>query len=254
MNRKKRQIEAGTPQPDPKYHIEILSEGPYLVYGAPPMHQEIIELNEENIPWKYAKGAEFSTTREPTALCRCGHSKNHPYCDGSHSMCNWDPELTADNRPLLEKAEYYDGPTLQLADNPDFCVHARICLAKGGTWELTENSGNPEAREKAIHEVIHCPSGRLKLWDKATEKFIEPALKPAIGLIEDPQERNSGPLWVTGGIPINGPEGVEYEQRNRVTLCRCGESSNKPFCDRSHVTSNFQDHIPAHRQGEDELY
>ena len=40
-------------------------------------------------------------------------------------------------------------------------------------------------------------------------------------------------------------DGEEYEVRNRVTLCRCGRSQNKPFCDGRHVTSRF-------RAGEDE--
>ena len=251
MDQKTRHVEAGTPQPDPKYHIDILPKGPYLVYGAPPLHQEILETNEENIPWKYIKGSEFSTQKEPTALCRCGHSKNNPYCDGTHTSCQWDSELTADNRPLLENAKRYDGPSVQLADNEDYCVHARVCMAKGGVWDLTEASDDPQNRDLAIHETIHCPSGRLKLWDKKEEKFIEPPLEPALGLIEDPQERCNGPLWVKGGIPINGADGTLYEQRNRVTLCRCGNSGNKPHCDGSHVVSHFQDHLDICHRTED---
>lgn len=253
MEETKRHIEAGTPRPDPKYRIEILPEGPFLVYGSPPLQQDILEVNEENIPWKYAKGDEYSTANEPTALCRCGHSRNHPYCDGSHMGCGWDSELTADNQPLLENAELFDGPTVQLADNVDYCAHARICLAKGGTWELTEKSDDQEARDTAIHESIYCPSGRLKLWDKQEEKFFEPPLKPALSLIEDPQERCSGPLWVKGGIPVNGPDGTQYEQRNRVTLCRCGASKNKPYCDSAHVAVHFQDHLQQCHRTEEEL-
>lgn len=253
MEEKKRHIEAGTPQPDSKYHIEITPDGPYLVYGSPHLQQEILEVNEENIPWQYAKGDEYSTQNEPTALCRCGHSHNHPYCDGSHMTSDWDPSLTADDRPLLENADLYDGPTVQLADNTDYCVHARICMAKGTVWQLTEDSGDPEARDIAIHESMYCPSGRLKLWDKYENKFFEPPLKPALGLIEDPQKRRSGPLWVKGGIPVNGPDGTQYEQRNRVTLCRCGASANKPFCDGSHLSTRFQDHLQNWHRTEEDL-
>jgi CDGSH-type Zn-finger protein len=39
---------------------------------------------------------------------------------------------------------------------------------------------------------------------------------------------------VRGGITIESADGVPYEVRNRVTLCRCGRSDNKPFCDASH--------------------
>ena len=43
-----------------------------------------------------------------------------------------------------------------------------------------------------------------------------------------------GPLWVTGNIPIERSDGKPFEIRNRVTLCRCGESKLKPLCDGLH--------------------
>ena len=116
MEKKKRLTETGTSLPDEKYRIKIVPNGPYLVYGNPTIQQEILTLNEEEIPWEYAKGHCYSTPGNPTALCRCGHSGNHPYCDGSHTRITWDSTLTASNSPLLEKAESYDGPTLELAD------------------------------------------------------------------------------------------------------------------------------------------
>jgi hypothetical protein len=51
----------------------------------------------------------------------------------------------------------------------------------------------------------------------------------------------SGPLWVHGGIGVIGADGFAYEVRNRVALCRCGASRNKPFCDGSHVSTGFND-------------
>ncbi|MEO5901562.1 MAG: CDGSH iron-sulfur domain-containing protein [Ilumatobacteraceae bacterium] len=51
----------------------------------------------------------------------------------------------------------------------------------------------------------------------------------------------AGPIWVRGGIPISSSDGRAYEVRNRVTLCRCGASTNKPFCDASHAPIGFID-------------
>lgn len=252
MEEKIRNIEAGTPVPDPKYHIDIMANGPYLVYGKLTLQQEILNLNEEEIPWDYTQGAVYDTTEEPTPLCRCGHSKKHPYCDGSHHTAEWDPSLTADPVPLLDNAETYDGPTVKLADNIGYCAHARICMARGTVWALTTESDQAEAREDAIHESTYCPSGRLKLWDKQEEKFFEPPLQPTLGLIEDPQEGCSGPIWVKGGVPVNGPNGTLYEQRNRVTLCRCGSSSNKPFCDGTHIKTHFSDQLPLSTENKEE--
>jgi CDGSH-type Zn-finger protein len=52
---------------------------------------------------------------------------------------------------------------------------------------------------------------------------------------------NNGPYLVTGNIPVESADGEVYEVRNRVALCRCDKSSNKPFCDATHVPSNFYD-------------
>jgi CDGSH-type Zn-finger protein len=59
--------------------------------------------------------------------------------------------------------------------------------------------------------------------------------------MEDPVQGVAGPLCVRGGIPVVGADGEPYEVRNRVTLCRCGASRNKPFCDGSHAAVGFTD-------------
>jgi CDGSH-type Zn-finger protein len=100
---------------------------------------------------------------------------------------------------------------------------------------------DPEVRKLAIREAHHCPSGRLVLHEKKTKEELEPRLPKAIGVVEDPALGCSGPLWVGGGIRIESETGVPYETRNRVTLCRCGASNNKPFCNGSHASIRFRD-------------
>jgi len=92
-----------------------------------------------------------------------------------------------------------------------------------------------------VQEACDCPSGRLVAWDKATGKAVEPAFEPSIRLIEDPANDCAGPIWLRGGVEVVGADGAGYEVRNRVTLCRCGASQNKPFCDGSHVGVHFKD-------------
>jgi CDGSH-type Zn-finger protein len=58
-------------------------------------------------------------------------------------------------------------------------------------------------------------------------------------LIRDTYHKGRGPIWVKGGVPIESAKGFEYETRNRVTLCRCGLSENKPMCDGSHIKQRF---------------
>jgi hypothetical protein len=97
------------------------------------------------------------------------------------------------------------------------------------------NSDDPEAKKIAIEEAGDCPSGRLVAWDKKTGKEIEPEFGQSIGVVEDKQAGTIGPLRVCGKIPVESADGPTYEVRNRVTLCRCGKSRNKPFCDSSHL-------------------
>jgi hypothetical protein len=91
-----------------------------------------------------------------------------------------------------------------------------------------------------LRQVHYCPAGRLVAVDKASGKMIEENLPVSIGLIEDPVEDCSGPIWLRGGISLTSADGSQYELRNRMTVCRCGASQNKPFCDGSHGSIKFK--------------
>lgn len=222
------------------FYIKITKGGPYLVYGKPPIDEQIITPNEEGENWTYQKGRSFTTEQEPCALCRCGNSSNKPFCDGAHTQTDWEAEETASFEPLLENAEIYEGPQLIMADKKVYCAIARFCDAKGDVWNIVEQADDQEQIDLAKREVAHCPSGRLVIWDKKKETIYEPELEPSIGIIEDPGIKVSGPIWVRGGIRIESADGKSYEIRNRVTLCRCGSSSNKPFCDGTHVAIKWK--------------
>lgn len=250
-NEVKVSVEVGSKIAPEKFYIKITSDGPYLVYGNPPIDQEIIIPNEEGSSWIYRKGKHFDNAANPTALCRCGLSNHKPFCDGAHVHADWDPEETSSKRPLLEDAEEYEGPTMILADNEKYCALARFCDAYGQIWNLVKTAQTEEERELVKHEAGHCPAGRLVLWDKETQKVFEPPFEPSIGIIEDPGIKVSGPIWVKGGIRIESADGSNYEIRNRVTLCRCGQSSNKPFCDTTHASIHFEDNIPLEETGEE---
>jgi CDGSH-type Zn-finger protein len=166
-------------------------------------------------------------------LCRCGESGNKPYCDGTHIRTGFDGTETASLEPYIERARVFRAGDLELTDVPELCDHSRFCLRAGGIRELLRK-GDRESIQIAIEEAMICPSGRLVLWDRKTGKPYERDYEKSIVVIHDKQKRCEGPLWVRGGIPIESADGREYEVRNRVTLCRCGLSENKPFCDGSH--------------------
>jgi CDGSH-type Zn-finger protein len=176
-------------------------------------------------------------------LCRCGGSANKPFCDGTHERNGFDGTETADRAPYLDQADAFRGPNLTLTDAQGLCAFARFCDAGGSIWNLVEQD-HEDAAELVQREARQCPSGRLVAWrttpDGGVEPAGEPAFQPSIGIVEDPQMGVSGPLWVRGGIPVFSADGTQYEVRNRVTLCRCGASRNKPFCDGSHADIGFR--------------
>ena len=133
-----------------------------------------------------------------------------------------------------------DGPVLQLTDAESLCAFGRFCDPHGQVWNQVAATDDPEVRATFVRQVGACPAGRLVAWDKATGRAVEPVLPVSIGLVEDPVQDCSGPLWLRGGVAVVAADGFEYEVRNRVTLCRCGASSNKPFCDGSHASVKFK--------------
>ena len=76
---------------------------------------------------------------------------------------------------------------------------------------------------------------------KATGEPVETALPVSIGVVEDPAQEVVGPIVAARRHPGRAADGFTYEVRNRVTLCRCGASKNKPFCDGSHASIKFRD-------------
>ncbi len=242
--------ESGTPSLNPEeYRIEIDEKGPYRLYGQVPVRTYSILSDAEGCSVGYdIGGMDYSNSGGVTPLCRCGRSGSAPICDGSHvgaaDSGEWDYRLVVETGVVfLDRAERIDGGSLVLTDVEELCAFARFCDAKGRTWNQVERSSDLSQRQLAIETSEACPAGRLKVWDRESGEVFEPEYSPAVGLIEDTKLEVSGPLFVMGGIPLVTSEGKYYQPRNRVTLCRCGESRNKPFCDGTHAPAHYIDGV-----------
>lgn len=220
--------------------IKIVKNGPYLVSGEIPLLKLSIKTDEKGYPLQWIEEKHYPD-QEEYALCRCGQSKNKPYCDGSHEQNGFVGTEVANHDSYLDSAEKLEGPELILTDNYILCDHAGFCNRAGGITYLINNSNDIQSKNTAIEIASNCNSGRLVVWDKDSKNPIEPKFIPSIAVSEEPDKGVSGPLWVRGGIQIESSEGTVYEVRNRVTLCRCGESTNKPFCEGSHIEIDFDD-------------
>ncbi len=235
---------------DESVKVVVSARGPYLLYGKAPIAQQFIMPDQMGESWFYQQGREYTSNEKddessdtPVALCRCGASRDKPFCDGAHLHAEWDGSLTAPMDRLLDGARYFEGEELLLSDNERYCCYARFCHPGGGAWQLTEASSDPEARDLAIREASMCPSARLMAWGRGADTPYEFDFERSVGLLEDPAIECSGGIWLRGGIPVEREDGERYEVRNRVVLCRCGKSHNKPYCDGAHAAQMWNDGI-----------
>ncbi|MCX6046600.1 MAG: CDGSH iron-sulfur domain-containing protein [Chloroflexi bacterium] len=218
--------------------ITITPNGPYVVTGGVPLTTRYPAMSTygEPLAWDPV-GAEETTSQVQAkyALCRCGQSGNKPYCDGTHARVGFDGTVTAGRQPSATRRERYEADGLVMTDEPGLCVHAGFCGTRfTNVWEMIKRNKDPEVRARLLEMVKNCPSGRLEVTLAEASAPVEPAFTPSIATMPD------GPLWVRGGITVQTIDGVAYEIRNRVTLCRCGQSHNKPFCDGTHVEAGFK--------------
>jgi CDGSH-type Zn-finger protein len=233
-----------TTQKAPGSKVQITENGPYLVSGGLPLRKQIIGTNSAGESINWLEGVPYPA-QSTYALCRCGHSEKKPFCDGSHAKVRFDGTETASREPYQRQVKIQQGPTLSLTDAEHLCAFARFCDPNGQVWNLVNETDEPSAKKHFLRQVGECPSGRLVAWDNSTGRAIEPKCELSIGLIEDPANQCAGPVWLRGGVQVIGSDGFHYEIRNRVTLCRCGASQNKPFCDGTHASTKFKDESPT---------
>lgn len=233
---------ADTAMPDEEiFCIRILADGPYAIQGAVPLLRKSIVRSRggEALAWRKHDSID---TLPDYALCRCGASAIKPFCDGSHATIGFDGAETAPTSLSAERQKSYPGEGMVMSDERPLCIHAGFCSNRAtDAWKLSSETADVQKRTELIAMIEHCPSGALTCrlevsgaGEAAPYVSVEQHLAQSIGVIPN------GPLWVTGGIPVLRSDGVPYEVRNRVTLCRCGHSKNKPFCDGAHAEVGFK--------------
>jgi len=73
----------------PEKKIVVSKNGPYLVSGGIPLSIQTITPNKEGFSWDWVEGKIFDSESD-YALCRCGRSKNKPFCDGTHEKIRFE--------------------------------------------------------------------------------------------------------------------------------------------------------------------
>lgn len=182
-----------------------------------------------------ADGAELPVG-EGVALCRCGGSAKKPFCDGTHRRNGFTDANLAD--PAKNKRVAYVGKAITIFDNRAICAHAGACTE--GLKEVFREEGDPwiDPDGASIAQVIatigKCPSGALSYAVNGKEARDRPG-GACVTVTKD------GPYAVTGSIELAGVAFGDGAPKEHYTLCRCGASKNKPFCDGSHWDAGFKD-------------
>jgi len=207
--------------------IACLPNGPYYLLN---------DLQASPVPnLERSSGAACSTVRG-VALCRCGGSKNKPFCDGTHSTNGFSDRKLADGS--TNKRDAYHGKRITIFDNRAICAHAGYCtdglksVFRYGEEPWIDADGATAAEIMAT--IDKCPSGALSYAIDGVER-TEKQRPPKVVVTDN------GPYAVQGGIELMNTEFGDGASREHYTLCRCGASANKPFCDGSHWRVAFHD-------------
>ncbi len=207
--------------------IACLPNGPYYLIHDPAPRV---------IPAMQKSNGEPCTTVTGVALCRCGGSNNKPFCDGTHGKIDFNDKKLADSS--LNKRIDYTGKHITIHDNRGICSHAGYCSDNlSAVFRLrTEPWIDPDGAtaQEIISTIKKCPSGALSYSVDQVEHRDQDR-PPMVTTTKD------GPLAITGGITLIGQTLGEGASAEHYTLCRCGASKNKPFCDGTHWQIGFRD-------------
>src|SRR5260370_7613863 len=89
--------------------IVVSKDGPYIVSGNVPLAIQIITPNKEGLSWDWKEGKTIETGQE-YSLCRCGRSKNKPFCDRTHTKISFVGTKTPTRPPSVPPPQPFDSP------------------------------------------------------------------------------------------------------------------------------------------------
>jgi CDGSH-type Zn-finger protein len=199
--------------------ITCLPNGPYLL---------------ENAPLQRASGATLPSGKG-AALCRCGGSQSKPFCDGTHGRNGFRDGNRAD--PAKDKRKAYAGRGITIFDNRALCAHAGHCTEQLAS--VFRQGARPwiDPDGAAVLDIValigKCPSSALSYAIEGVEA-APPERAPMVTIADN------GPYQITGGIELMGVKQGDGASSEHYTLCRCGASNNKPFCDGSHWSADWR--------------
>jgi CDGSH-type Zn-finger protein len=173
--------------------------------------------------------------RDSALLCRCGASDRRPFCDGSHLSVGFSSEKKW--KPGAGRLVDHVGTRVTIHDNRALCAHVEYCVQE--LPSVFDRSKRPwiDPDGASVEEIValcrKCPSGALSCTVDGVLYRNHDDRPPTVIASRE------GPYFVEGGVEIVGEERSEGASSEHCTLCRCGESRNKPLCDGKHWDVGF---------------
>ena len=145
---------------------------------------------------------------------------------------------------MEEKRITYHSKKINVSYAPEICIHAAECVK--GLPSVFDTQKKPwinvaGADPSEIIDVINrCPSGALQY------ELIDIDTNQEFNNRESKMEKTkitvmpNGPLMIEGNLSVNKVSGENIKEGEKLFLCRCGQSSNNPFCDGSHKKADFK--------------
>lgn len=180
-----------------------------------------------------SEGEEIAAGRK-VFLCRCGSSRNKPFCDGAHAAVGYGDENACENDRLQD----FEAPGITVHFNRSICSGAAECVHNLPAVFKSDGKDWIHPAEATVEEVMatvrKCPSGALTFTvDGKTE--IKEESENSVRIVRN------GPYEIKGPVEFASPKWSRNASRSNFALCRCGKSRNAPFCDYSHGEEGWDD-------------
>jgi uncharacterized Fe-S cluster protein YjdI len=143
------------------------------------------------------------------------------------------------------KTHKYSNGEVTVVWKPEVCIHSAICFK--GLHDVFDPQKRPwvningASTERIVEQVRKCPSGALSYFMNAGEKSEEEvSIKAEEASVVNIEVLSNGPLLIKTDCMVTYSDGKQEIKKGRITLCRCGGSANKPYCDGTHRKNGFQ--------------
>jgi len=142
----------------------------------------------------------------------------------------------------MEELKEYTNGEITVIWKPNVCIHSGNCVR--GLGQVFNPKSRPwinmysASTEEIIKTVNNCPSGALS-YKRNNDMTENSESKQTDKTKTKVQVFKGGPYMVEGPCVIVDKDGKETNKEGKIFLCRCGGSSNKPYCDGTHKKVEF---------------